>query len=339
MADNFFAIEFGEKFIKIADLKKINNKYKVDYIGKIDLINNFYTSDLEKISEDQANEIKKIIDALGINKKNVIVSLNNNLAYHQIIEMPVLKEKELISAIKYQADQFIPMPIDEVNIDLEIVKEDEKNKKMLILIVAASKKIIEKIQNTIELVGLIPEAIETNLSSSSRFINYFYKEILSYYKSNDLMVIDFDYFSSTFSYFDEEFLILKKAHVSSIGYQLFLKDLFVNLNLDEKKSADFLNNYRLNEQSSYPIEKIISPLIKEFVLEINKFTLSKKPSIILFSGEIIYFPELTSLIKKMIPDIKIEILNPGFFLEKNSLVEAIFQEMPLYLSVIGTNLR
>lgn len=340
MADNFFSIEFGERFIKIIDIKKSGDLYEINYIGKIEIIKNFYTSDLEKIIEEQAELIRKFIDTLGINKRNVVASINNNLAYHQIIEMPVLKEKELISAIKYQADQFIPMPIDEVNIDLEIIKEDEKNKKMFILVVAASKKVIEKIQNTIEASGLIPNAIETKLSSSARFVNYFYKNILNNYpECSDLVLIDFDYFSSNFSYFEESPFIIKKIHNISFGYNLFLKEISVNLDLDEKKSADLLKNYRSDNDSSYQIEKIINPLLKEFILEINRFIISKKPSLIFFTNEIINFPELIFLLKKQLDNIDLKILNPSLFLKKNSLTEAVLHEIPLYFSVIGTNLR
>lgn len=335
MSDNFFSIDFGEKDIKIVDLKKTGDKYEIKYIGKINLVDNFYNSDLEKTVEEQAEEIRKMIEILGIEKKNVVVSINNNLAYHQIIEMPLLKEKELISAIRYQADQFIPMPIDEVNIDLEIIKENQQDKKILILVAAASKKIIQKIQETIEFSGFTVNSIETNLSSFSRLINFFSKEICDYYKINDLFLVDFQNSFSTFSYFEEKDLIIKKNHSVAFGYDLFLKDIIVNLDLSKEKIFDFLKTYKIDQDSSYPIEKIVLPIVREFALEIQRFISFKKPSIIFFSGEIINFPELISLVKKVIPDFRVEIFNPAIFFKKNSLLETVFQEIPFYVSVIG----
>ncbi|MCS6956396.1 MAG: hypothetical protein NZM02_00920, partial [Patescibacteria group bacterium] len=196
------------------------------------------------------------------------------------------------------------------------------------------------IQNTLELAGLLPEAIETKISSSSRFISQFYSDIAKKYSvGQDLIIIDFDYQSLTFSYFDENPAIIKKIHSLSLGYNLFLKELSVNLDLDEKKSADLLKNYYPDQPSSYPIEEIIRPLLKEMIQEINRFVIFKKPSLIFFTGEIVNFPSLINLIQKQISEINIQILNPAFFLKENSLTKTISYELPFYFSVVGTDLR
>src|SRR3989339_1843428 len=138
--------------------------------------NYFCSADDEKNLDIQAQRIKKLVDSLKITKKNVNVVVPGSLTYSQILVMPQLNEKELVSAIKYQADQFIPMPIEETNIDLEIIDEYKAEGKLLILIVAAPKKLIEKIQTTVELSGLVPESIENELSASSRLISQFNKK-------------------------------------------------------------------------------------------------------------------------------------------------------------------
>ncbi|MCX7956068.1 MAG: pilus assembly protein PilM [Patescibacteria group bacterium] len=342
MSNNFFSLEFSEKYIKIIDLKKTdNNQYEIDYIGKINIVDGFYTSDLEDKLILQSEEIKKIISSLGINKKNVTISLSDNFAYHQIIEMPILKEKELISAIKYQADQFIPIPVQEANIDLEIIKEDKKNKKLSIFVVAASKKIIEKIQNTIELSGFIPESIETQTSSLSRFVSSFYKEILNNYSYiKDFLIINLNNSFSNFCYFDENPIILKKIYDISIGYDLFLKEIMINLNLNKEKSINILKNYKINQQSSYPVDKIINPILNEFILEINRFFAYKKPSGIFFVGNIMDFPSLIDLLTINLKDkTPVSIINPMILFKKNSILETLKDELPFYFSVMGTNLR
>ena len=87
--------------------------------------------------------------------------------------MPKLKEKELIAAIRYQADEFIPMAIDETNLDLEVLKEDDKTNKMLIFIVASPKKLVEKIQKTVEMADFVPTTLENELSAVARLTSLF----------------------------------------------------------------------------------------------------------------------------------------------------------------------
>ncbi|GIW64921.1 MAG: hypothetical protein KatS3mg092_0854 [Patescibacteria group bacterium] len=336
MASNFFSIEFDERYIKIIDLKRLGNLYKINYIGKIEILKDFYSSDLEKTIDQQANLLKKFIENLSVNKKNVVVSIPNYYTYHQIFEMPILKEKELISAIKYQADQFIPMPIEETNIDLEIIKEDQINKKLLIMVVAAPKKLIAKVQSTLELSGLIPEAIETQLTSSSRLVSEFLDKKIN---EDEIVLINFDFYSSTFLSFKNKPLILSKNHNISLGYQLFLKEISINTGFDENKVEELLKNYQLNQSISFPLENIIKPLINELTSEINKFIINDSPEIIYFTNEIVNFPYLINLISQKLPNIVFKILSPETIIEKNQLVNTISFELPLYFSIIGTDLR
>ena len=182
MADNFFSLDIDEKFTKLAEAKKSGDVLEVTALGKTETSEFFYTGNLEKNIEAEVTQIKKLLETLNITKKNVNLIIPDALTYSQIVSMPLLNEKELISAIKYQADQFIPMPIEETNIDIEVIDEDQQEKKVLLLIVAAPKKVIEKIQTTVELAGLNPESVENELSSNSRFLASFYRNILDQYK-------------------------------------------------------------------------------------------------------------------------------------------------------------
>ncbi len=336
MADNFFSIDIGEKYTQLADAKKVGDLLEVYAIGKVETKEGFFTTELEKTMEEQADSINKLISSLKISKKNVNVIIPDSLTYNQILTMPYLNEKELISAIKYQADQFIPMPIEETNIDLEIIEEYKTEKKILILIVAAAKKLIEKIQTTVELAGLIPESVETELSANSRFLLEFDKKIIAAGKQN-ILLINFGVNSTNLSYFDEAKPTLKESHNLALGFQLFLKEIRVNTDTDEKKAFDILKSYLPDHPSSYPVETIIAPLLKEFVLELKRFISTKKPSAIYFIGNIANFSGLTSLIQKEL-SIPTALINPLSFIKKTPLVESMSQELPFFISTFGGNL-
>ncbi len=337
MADNYFCLDIGEKYTEVADIRKQVDILEVLSIGKIETIEAFFTNEIEKTLNDQANAINRLVSSLKISKKNVNVVIPDSLTYNQILTMPYLNEKELISAIKYQADQFIPMPIEETNIDLEIIEEYKVEKKILILIVAAPKKLIEKIQTTVELAGLIPESVETELSANSRFLIEFDKKIIAPGKQN-ILLVNFGVNSTNLSYFDQVKPTLKESHNISLGYQLFLKEIRVNTDTDEKKASEILKTYTAGHPSSYPVETIIAPLLKEFVSEIKRFISAKKPSSLLFIGNIAYFPGLISLIQKelAIPSV---LLNPYSFIKKSPLVDGLSQELPFFISTFGGNLR
>jgi type IV pilus assembly protein PilM len=341
MSDNFFSLDIDEKFTKVVEAKKAGDVLEVSALGKTETPEYFYTSNLEKNTNDEVTQIKKLVQTLNITKKNVNLIIPDTLTYSQIVSMPLLNEKELISAIRYQADQFIPMPIDETNIDIEVINEDQVEKKVLLLIVAAPKKVIEKIQTTVELAGLDPQSIENELSSNSRFIASFSKNIFNLYKLNPtqgIVVANFDVNSTSLVYFSPPELVIKENHHLSIGYQLFLKETQVNTDTDIKKAEDLLKTYDKKNPSSYPIEKIILPLVKEFTNELKIFIAKYNPSTVLFTNKIFLFPSLVTILKEEL-SFPIDIFNPYSFIKKSPLVDTYKNDLPIFIPALSANLR
>jgi type IV pilus assembly protein PilM len=337
MADNYFCLDIGEKFTKVVDWIDTKDGIEITALGRFETGEYFYTTEVEKNIEEQANTINKLIANLKISKKNVNVIIPDSLTYNQILTMPYLNEKELISAIKYQADQFIPMPIEETNIDLEIIEEYKTEKKILILIAAASKKIIQKIQTTVELAGLIPESVETELSANSRFIlNYFKK--FPQKTAGNILLANFALNTTNLSYFENTIPIVKENHNLSIGYQLFLKEIQVNTDTDSKKAAEILQTYIPGHPSSYPVETIIAPILREFALEIKKFVNNRKLTTFYFINNIAIFPALTTLLSKQL-SIATVAFDPQPIFKKTPIIQNNLHELPIYVSTFGGNLR
>jgi len=336
MANNYFVVDIGEKFTKLVDGKLNNNLIEVNAIGKTETLELFYSSDTEKNIKDQAEIIKKLIIDGKIFSKNVNVIIPASYTYSQILTMPNLNEKELISAIKYQADQFIPMPIEETNIDIEIIEEYKNENKLLLLIVAAPKKIIEKVQATIELAGLIPQSIENELSASARFISLFGK---NYEKDESgIITLNFGLNNTSLSYFSSPNYCLKEVYHFPIGYLLFLKEVEINTTSDEKKSQEIISQFETAKDNSYPIETIVTPLLKEMAQEIKRFTINKKINNIYLYNQIFLFPSIVNLLAKHI-QLNLLPLNPYEHLKKTALVDSLKSELVIYLSTLGGNLR
>lgn len=337
MVNNFVCLDLGEKYTKIADISKVNETYEVKLLGKTDTNQLFYTAENEKNIEAQAEAINKLGENLRITKKNVNIIIPDSLTYAQILTMPYLNEKELISAIKYQADQFIPMPIEETNIDLEVIEEYKEQKKILILIVAASKKLIEKIQTTVELAGFIPESIESEISANSRFIINLFKKNPPKTPINFLLA-NFSLNSTNVSYYEGAVPIIKEAHNFSIGYQLFLKEIQVNTDTDSNKASEVLKTYLPDHPTSFPVETIISPLIREFSSQLKKISLNRKPNAIYIINNISLFPSLAALLEKQL-EIPTKTLNPYSFFKKTQLIDNMANDLPLFVSTFGGILR
>ena len=116
--------------------------------------------------------IKQLVKDTGVKSDQVNIALPEAQVFTRIIEVPQLSTKELNSAIQWEAEQYIPLPLDQVNLDFTVLQDAKTTGtgKMQVLLVAAPKALIEKYMTIIELSDLIPIAAETEIIASARAI-------------------------------------------------------------------------------------------------------------------------------------------------------------------------
>ena len=87
--------------------------------------------------------------------------------------MPVLSDKELATAIYWEAEQSIPVPLNEITFDYTVLKRPKvaEGANMQVLLVGAPTQIIDKYNKILVLSGLTAISIETELLSTIRALS------------------------------------------------------------------------------------------------------------------------------------------------------------------------
>jgi len=344
MSKDFFVLDIGESQTKIADVHINGGKFVADAMGMVNTEDLFFKTEKEATFEQQGKSIAKLIEKLKISKKNVHIILPDAVTFSRFVEMPKLNEKELLSAIKYQADQFIPMPIDEANIDIEVVHENRHTGKLVTLISAAPKKLIERVENMVESIGLMPESIETEISAIARLSGQLFKK--SGTQTNQkpgVLLINVGQNSTTVYGLDQSDEILLYNHTFSIGLSLFVKEIQVNLNIDINKATELLQSIGIAKSASYSLDVILAAALKDFLTEIQKAigVLSSTyglniAGIVLFQDAQKFF-ELDKLISKSF-GANTTFLDLYPYFEKNNTVDFYRSQLSSFVSTIGGNL-
>lgn len=123
--------------------------------------------------QEMAAAINKLVIDAKIATNNVSVALPESKVYTKVIDMPNLSEKELSSAIYWEAEQYIPAPLDTMTLDWSILKRPKSGDtatKMQVLLVAAPITVIKRYQSILELAGLSIAGIETEILSVIRSV-------------------------------------------------------------------------------------------------------------------------------------------------------------------------
>ncbi|MFH1558933.1 MAG: pilus assembly protein PilM [Patescibacteria group bacterium] len=76
-------------------------------------------------------------------KNKLICSIPENKSFIKVLEMPVISEDEMTEAIKWETEDNIPLPLEKVYYDWEIIGKDQAGGKMKVLLVASPKEVIE----------------------------------------------------------------------------------------------------------------------------------------------------------------------------------------------------
>jgi len=98
-----------------------------------------------------------------LTKRKVVLGIANQKVIVRPMDLPYMPEDELESAVKYQVQEFIPIPIDDAIVDYEVVDEymtGEEERMQTILLAAAHREMITSFLDACVGAGLTPEAVE-----------------------------------------------------------------------------------------------------------------------------------------------------------------------------------
>lgn len=134
---------------------------------------------LGKVKMETENEIVKMAEEIkkGLfsevklaNQKAAIV-IPESVVNSRVISMPVLTEAELSNAIKWEAEQYIPKPLEEVELSWQVVDRPEDPKgKMKVYLVAVDKALVGSLINMFSRLGLEPVSIQPELVAASQVL-------------------------------------------------------------------------------------------------------------------------------------------------------------------------
>lgn len=165
-------LDIGTSSIKIVALSKEKNQFKLISLGAVASTQPGMVSDADADLERLANSIKQLIAAAKIDSTEVIVALPESRVFTRVIDdLPYLSDSELASAIRYAAEEFIPMSLSDVNLNWQVlVRADGKQKdaRTIVLVIASPKRVVAKYIRVLELAGIRPRALETETIAVTR---------------------------------------------------------------------------------------------------------------------------------------------------------------------------
>jgi type IV pilus assembly protein PilM len=120
--------------------------------------------------------IKEMVKKGKIRNKEVAFSLSGNSVIIKKINLPEMTPEELEDSIQWEAEQYIPFDINDVNVDVQILNPQAGQGQMDVLLVAAKKDVIDDYMSVIREAGLKPVVadVDTFAIQNAFELNYGY---------------------------------------------------------------------------------------------------------------------------------------------------------------------
>ncbi|OGH18472.1 MAG: hypothetical protein A2770_02595 [Candidatus Levybacteria bacterium RIFCSPHIGHO2_01_FULL_38_12] len=218
------------------------------------------------IDEDEmVKTIRKTITEGKITTPYVNIALPESQVYTRVIEMPVLSDKELASAIYWEAEQQIPVPLQSVTLDWTVLKRGEKGQqvgKMVVLLVGASTKLIEKYQKILTSAGLIINSIEAEVLSVIR-------ALVTAGKFPSSLILNIGALSTSLAIVKDGIMIF--TYTIPIGGMAVSRAIATDFGFDLSQADEYKKAYGVSETAlGGKIGKATAPILVSILTEVKK---------------------------------------------------------------------
>jgi type IV pilus assembly protein PilM len=173
-------LDIGSKAIKLCEVSETRKSgFVLNKFGMIALPNGVIEDGVIKDAETVSKAIRQLFKAQNVREKNVAVSIGGYSVIVKKIQVQSMTDAELQNTIQFEAEQYIPFDINDVNLDFQILGESLLSaNKLDVILVAAKKELVDEYVNLIELSGLRPCVIDIDAFALQNIyeVNYDTKE-------------------------------------------------------------------------------------------------------------------------------------------------------------------
>lgn len=348
----FLGIDIGTSAIKAVELARRGERIFLENYGEIKS-EAFYTKSFRTFEknvlslslEEIALAIKAILKEAEIKTKKCVFTIPDFATFFTTFELPPMSEKEISEAIKYEAKQYIPLPLSEVMLDWKVIEGvyiGKEKTKLKILLVAVPHELINQYQSIATFSGLELAFLEAEVFS-------LVKSLIPEDEKRVVAIVDLGLQSTTCSITDKR--TLKISHSFDISANQFTEQIARGLMVESKIAESLKQKYGILDiegpglKGRPSVKNILLPLIDELVKEIERifagfyYSEGKEVQKIILSGGTALLPGLVEYFRDYFK-IEVEIGNPFLRIFYPPILEEKLKEMgPSYAIAVGAALE
>ncbi len=189
----------------------------------------------------------------------VVISIPESKSFIRVINMPKMAESQTENAIIFEAEAYIPLPIDQVYFDWQIISE--KDSTMDVLLIASPKEYVDAFMDIIEKAGLKLCGIEVEAQSVAR-------ALIPEDTKDSILIADMDALKTALIMIENG--VLQFTSSVPIAGDVFTERLSKALSISLAKAEEIKRQFGLTNTVEYPnLRTHMLPSVEDLASEIK----------------------------------------------------------------------
>ncbi len=330
-----FGIDIGTNHVRLAELGR-GSTYSLRAYGQAPIASGIAQSDSKLDIQKLAKTISDLVKYSKVSSRNAVSAIPGTSVFNATIKLPPMSQTELEKAIKYQAEQNIPLKIEDVKYDYQILNRDQTTKELTVMIIAATKNKVNQMIELLTQAGLNVLALETSTVALARS--------LSLPNVPVAMILDIGITTTDIAVVDGGVLAQTRSFPLA-GFGM-TRAISQNLSLDMEQAEQFKRRFgfskdKLEGQVYRSIEPIFRDILEEASRSASFFeeVSGKKIERIILTGGSSRLPLMAEFVKSHL-NVDVSFGNPWANVShKSSQGDKINEVAPEFATAVGLAMR
>lgn len=169
-------LDIGSAYIKAAQVNDAKAGYELAFFDMLPIEHGIISDGIITDKEKLTASIKELLKRIGVKGGDAVIGISwHSSVIIKKITIPIMTEDELGISIKYEAEQYVPFDINDVDIDFQILgPRPDIEGQMDVILIAAKKGVIKEYCDVVEQSGLNPVIVDADSFALSNMceVNY-----------------------------------------------------------------------------------------------------------------------------------------------------------------------
>lgn len=207
-------LDISSTAVKLLELAQVGARYRVESYGVMPLPQEAVAEKNIVDVEAVGNAINKAVKRAGTKTKNAAVAVAGSAVITKVITMSAgLSDEDMASQIELEADQHIPYPREEVNLDFEVISEPRRDDTVDVLLTASRSENVDVRVSALEVAGLTAKIVDVEAYAMESAMGLVAHQLPNNAQDKTIAIIDVGSMMTTLNVVHDHRMIYTREHV------------------------------------------------------------------------------------------------------------------------------